>query len=165
MQVADIQPGRTGAYPTELSVGPNGSLFFAATGPSGTELWKTDGTENGTRLLKDINTGTVTAHASPNGFVEFRGKLYFTANDGQFGSELWSYDGAETRLEADIRPGEFGSAPKELTVVGDALYFSADDGQRGRELWRTDEKRNDTSRRHDERAVRFQSRPIHCDQQ
>ena len=35
----------------------NNELFFAATDGNGTELWKTDGTESGTVMVKDIYPG------------------------------------------------------------------------------------------------------------
>ena len=39
-----------------------GTLFFRANdGTSGFELWKSDGTANGTSLVKDINNGASTS--------------------------------------------------------------------------------------------------------
>ena len=59
--VKDINPGGSGGYdydgPYDLTdVG--GTLFFTADdGTHGQELWKSDGTEAGTVLVKDINPG------------------------------------------------------------------------------------------------------------
>src|SRR4051812_29108213 len=46
-----------GVYPTD-SVTLNGVSYFAANdGKHGTELWKSDGTADGTRLVRDLNPG------------------------------------------------------------------------------------------------------------
>lgn len=64
----------------------------------------------------------------------------FTATMQGTGTEPWITDGTRsgTRLLADIRPGEEGSAPQDAVVAGDKVFFTADDGLHGRELWVTD---------------------------
>lgn len=64
----------------------------------------------------------------------------FTATMQNTGAELWVTDGTPlgTRLIADIRPGEEGSAPQDAVVAGEKVFFTADDGLHGRELWVTD---------------------------
>ena len=53
--VRDINPGSGGSFPNFLT-DAGGTLFFSAFHPtSGGELWKSDGTEAGTVLVKDIN--------------------------------------------------------------------------------------------------------------
>ena len=118
-----------------------GTLFFAAEEASGTqglELWKSDGTESGTVLVKDIWPGT--HGSSPSQETEVRGTVYFSANDGTHGTELWKSDGTATgtSLFADIRSGSDSSSPANLTNVNGVLYFTADDGVHGRGLWKTD---------------------------
>src|SRR5262249_36261710 len=108
-------------------------------GAHGVELWKSDGTQAGTTLVKDIRPGG--AGSSPLNLTAFNGLLYFTAGDGAHGRELWVSDGtaAGTALVQDINPGS-GSAfypfyNPEFTVVGGQLFFVADDRVHGRELW------------------------------
>ena len=84
----------------------DGTLFFAADdGSHGRELWKSDGTEEGTVLVEDINPGT--AHAGPRWLTNVNGTLFFTAVDGSHGRELWKSDGTEagTVLVKDINRG------------------------------------------------------------
>ena len=51
----DIVPGPGSSYPGNL-IEVNGTLFFSAFHPdTGSELWKSDGTEAGTVLVRDIN--------------------------------------------------------------------------------------------------------------
>src|SRR5205807_2329880 len=115
----------------------NGSIFFAADGATGRELWKSDGTKAGTVVVKDINPQ---GNATPRFVAQIGCELYFTANDGTHGRELWKTDGtkAGTQLVKDINPGRDGSALVFLTKVHGVLYFTANDGMHGVELWKSD---------------------------
>ena len=71
MLVKDINPGSEDSVPSALGV-VGETLFFSAADPvSGRELWKTDGTETGTVLVKDINVGT--EEGSEDSFLESLG--------------------------------------------------------------------------------------------
>jgi ELWxxDGT repeat protein len=113
----------------------NGIAFSADDGSHGDELWWSDGTPGGTRLVSDIWTGP--AGSNPSSLIVADGRLFFAANDGIHGTELWESDGtaAGTRLAQDINPGPDSSNPQDLTLAGGLLYFSADDGLAGQELW------------------------------
>jgi ELWxxDGT repeat protein len=120
--------------PQPTAVG--GVLYFVAFDPDhGTELWRTDGTRAGSRIVVDIAPGP--GSSLPAGLTAAGGLLYFTANDGEHGRELWVTDGTATgtRMVGDIAAGPASSSPTNLTVAGDHLFFSADDGFAGRELW------------------------------
>ncbi len=116
-------------------------LLFAAApeGPGvpavGGELWATDGTADGTVLVKDIAPGGRSSY--PRLLTVAGGRLFFVANDDVHGFELWQSDGtaAGTRMVQDIAPGGLSSAPGQLTAAGGRLYFTADDGVTGREVW------------------------------
>ncbi len=113
-----------------------GVLFFRAWDPDhGTELWRTDGTPQGTALVLDLVPGS--GSSDPQGLTAAGGRLYFSAWDSLHGRELWTSDGTAdgTRLVDDIAPGAFSSAPMLLTPVGGRLFFTADDGLTGREPW------------------------------
>jgi len=73
----------------------NGVLYFSASdGTSGTELWKSNGTAEGTVLVKDIYPGTSGASpnsSSPSYLTNVNGLLYFGANNGTNDRELWAY--------------------------------------------------------------------------
>lgn len=117
----------------------NGLVYFKARAAGlGDELWVTDGTPEGTRLVKDIQPGE--GNSNPFDLIVYNGLLYFTANDGENSSELWVSDGTEegTNLVVDIRPGNAPGNPNFKTIYNGRLYFTANDGTNGNELWSSD---------------------------
>jgi ELWxxDGT repeat protein len=142
--VKDIAPGAFdglpygGLYSFLTPIG--GELYFAADdGDHGSELWKTDGTEAGTVLVKDIVPGSF--GSEPYNLVNMNGILFFDAfQDNTGNDELFKSDGtaAGTVLVADINPGSSGSYLHDPTLVNGILYFAANDGTHGKELWRSD---------------------------
>ncbi|QGJ71139.1 Hypothetical protein PBC10988_28420 [Planctomycetales bacterium 10988] len=142
--VKDINPGAADSTNTfdfkPPMVNVSGTLYFRANdGSSGYELWKSDGTEAGTQLVKDLYFGPNSS--DPQELVNVSGTLFFQANDGSNGMELWMSDGTSggTQLVKDINSVGFaGSNPDFLTNVDGTLFFSANDGTSGRELWKSD---------------------------
>lgn len=103
--------------------------FFAAQNETnGLEIWVSDGTSEGTRLLRDIVPGQ--ASSRPERFVEFQGQVFFTATDDTHGRELWRTDGTSegTVLVADTVPGAAGGlqldfAGQQWAILSGRLYF------------------------------------------
>jgi ELWxxDGT repeat protein len=139
--VKDIYPGSSNGYPNSSfpqSFFAFGSqVLFMAETALGQELWVTNGTAEGTTLLKDINT--VSTHSSPRFFTEFNGMVYFSANDGINGTELWVTNGTAegTTLFKDIYPGTGSSEVSDFIVFKDKLFFEALNAATGYELWVT----------------------------
>src|SRR5690606_3948271 len=118
----------------------DGKVCFAADdGTYGNELWISDGTAQGTKLLKDIQPGM--GGSDPSGFVVHNGELYFKATTLQYGSELWKTDGttAGTTLVKDVRVGNtLGSEPGYLGSFNGYLYFTASSDGFNTFLYKTD---------------------------
>jgi ELWxxDGT repeat protein len=119
------------------------ATFAAQDGTRGFELWVTDGTANGTKLVKDINPGS--AHSGPRDFCPIgKGKFLFAATDAAHGRELWITDGTPkgTKLVADILKGALSGVPSsvlKITPLGDGrAIFQATEGKFGEELWISD---------------------------
>ena len=114
------------------------TLYFTGSGSScgGRELWKTDGTSDGTVCVKDINPGSTSSDL--DAFTVAGGTLFFRANDGTHGNELWKSDGTEdgTVLVKDI--SSTGTVSNRIVSFGNIVYFGANDGSIGGELWRSD---------------------------
>ena len=139
----DIWPGLQSSSPMHLFKSTNGTLFFTAEDSAyGRELWKSDGTEEGTVLVKDISphrNGSIASSSRPRSFVNYKEHVYFAAYDSTHGEELWKSDGTEdgTVLVKDVLPGTAGRV-FDLAVVGDLLYFTAPDSALGNTLWKSD---------------------------
>jgi ELWxxDGT repeat protein len=139
--VKDINPSGNAIlyqFDTTQMINLNGVLLFNANTDTGRELWKSDGTEIGTVLVKDINSNGIKS-SNPTNFAITNGKLLFSANDGVNGLELWSSDGSEinTQMVANIRPGSGGSDPTFLTAAAGQVFFLADDGTNAYQLWKS----------------------------
>ncbi|QHT70453.1 T9SS type A sorting domain-containing protein [Rhodocytophaga rosea] len=126
-------------YPMHLTQS-NGILYFSASDPThGQELWRSDGTPEGTFLLKDLNPGL--AGSNPSHLLDVNGTLYFVANGYSTntsyvtrtgGYQLWKTDGtlAGTQKVADVSLGrwdiEESPAPIVLTKAGNTVFYSTD---------------------------------------
>ena len=137
--VKDIYPGPFGSSPFDI-IDVGGTAYFGAQSrisnvATSSELWKSDGTESGTFMVRDIYPGFNSGFFTGN-FTDVGGTVFFTANDGSNGWELWKSNGTTTGtvLVKDISPGFAGSNPNHLTEIAGTLYFSTF----GAELWKTD---------------------------
>ena len=145
VMVKDINSGSSGSIDVDRFEGPimtavGNTLYFSATdGPNGFELWKSDGTANGTMMVKDIYNGY--SNSYPDQLTAVGNTLYFQAT-GDFanGSELWKSDGTAsgTVMVKNIGVGAWDSNLESLTAVGNTLYFRAWDRPNGEELWKSD---------------------------
>lgn len=126
------------AFLTNLS----GTLLFTANdGVHGRELWKSDGTAEGTVLVHNIASDLRTSQRGsyPQQVVNFGGVLLFAANSGLNGLELWRNNGTTTGTSL-IHRGQAspGSNPGPPVEVNGFAYIAADDGVHGVELWKSD---------------------------
>lgn len=126
------------------SVAADDTLYLDADdGVHGYELWRSDGTSEGTTLVRDIRPGPKGAFAPGRvgSLAAIGGRAYFVADDGVHGHELWRSDGTPegTTLVRDVRAGP-ASSTAHLTVAGDRLYFVVPDEPcaPNTELWRSD---------------------------
>lgn len=62
-------------------------LFAANDGAHGRELFVTDGTTSGTRLLQDIRPGPASSELC--NFMAWGDDIFFSADDGVHGPEPW----------------------------------------------------------------------------
>lgn len=141
--VKDINTGNNSSISNSFSpsyfITSGENLFFTANdGINGLELYFSDGSENGTFLLKDINSGFNSSNIE-NLYVH-NDILYFSANDNIHGHELWRSDGTTsgTYMIKDINTGNANSSPTTFFTYNNLLFFRANNGSNGTELWVTD---------------------------
>ena len=117
----------------------NAIYFEYKTELDGVELWVTNGTQAGTRLLKDINSGS--SGSFPQNFTQLGDKIIFiTYMGGRDSQELWITDGTESGT-VSIMPTALLGTTERLTsfaVHENGLYFKVGSNRDGYDLWRTD---------------------------
>src|SRR5262249_54449291 len=135
--LSDINGGTQPPYTGPLALLRGRLLFGAYDGVTGNELWSSDGTPAGTRLVKDIWPGR--DGSMPGELTVVNDRLFFAADDGVHGRELWKSDGtaAHTVLVADLEPGPVGASPTQLTAAGRRVFFVTGSGY-GTQLWVSD---------------------------
>ena len=134
--VRELSPGD--AAPRLLTPFDN-QIIFVASGPEGREVYRSNGTEEGTIRVSDIVPHDRWSIEGDE-FVALGDRILFPATDYTHGMELWASDGtmAGTVRLSDINPGPRNAGPSSLTKSGDLVYFVADNQTVGRELWMTD---------------------------
>ena len=102
--IRDIVTGVTSSN-VESMTAYKGFVYFVAKGAEGKEMWSSDGTSAGTKLVADIRPGS--AGSWPQYLFVYNEWLYFSADDGApgcgpealspCGRELWKTDGVGSR--------------------------------------------------------------------
>jgi len=101
----------------------NTMYFVTYTREHGEELWKTDGTEQGTVMVKDIRPGPESS--SPTSLCDVNGILFFAADDGENGNELWKSDGTPegTVMVRNFSPNELSSLIENIVSFKEMAFF------------------------------------------
>jgi ELWxxDGT repeat protein len=142
-----------GNAPESLAVPERGLVFFSAGEQESPdfELWATDGTTAGTRLVEDVNPEGA---SNPGSMAALGGWLYFLA-DTPSGRELWRSDGTPEGTERVAPFHDLGATIRPLVQAGGALFLVAD-SEDGVEVWRSDGTEGGTSRVLDLSAQRLE---------
>lgn len=122
------------------SDGLNGYQYFGVTNctSAGHELWRTDGTDEGTERVAIISDST--SGLSPM-MIKYAGdRVFFRGYTGGSGFELWTSDGTEagTKMVVDLVSGGGHGRPLPLRSIGNKVLFSATSDAHSREYWVSD---------------------------
>ena len=143
----------TESNPTDFIV-YNNLLYYSAgndNGAFGKELWRTNGTVDGTELVADIFPNNITntsKSSSPAHFIIFNDELYFrakgfsTEGNQSIGNELFKYNPNDgVVLVKEFYPGTLSgiATGKPFFIMDNILYVIARDGSTGvfEELWKS----------------------------
>lgn len=120
-----------------LGIALGGSFLFTAE----EELWRSDGTPQGTGLFLDLNPDDF-GGSYPTTLRSAAGKAWFFADDGIHGFELWASDGTEagTALVDELTPGGGPEIPPTFASVAELagnIYFIVHLAEPNPSLWRS----------------------------
>jgi ELWxxDGT repeat protein len=122
------------SYPSTFVTSGQGLFFFVQNGYS-RELWRTDGTQDGTLLVRYI------IGAYPGNLTAVGDLVFFTTELN--GQTLWKSDGTES---GTMQIRSFDARPEQLTAVGNRLFFRIEIDYSTVELWTSDGTRDGTVR-------------------
>ncbi|MCP3141933.1 ELWxxDGT repeat protein [Pyxidicoccus xibeiensis] len=118
------------------------TLFAASDELRGSELWRSDGTEAGTSLVKDLSPGL--ASSKPRFLTKAQGAVFFAARSeegwGNLGTEaLWKTDGtsAGTVLVKRLPRVDDSDQIAAMAQAGGTVFFLYDQNH-GPQLWKSD---------------------------
>jgi ELWxxDGT repeat protein len=134
-QTAQTTSNSLRSFPSGYQVLGDSLYFTIDDGESGAQLWKSDGTPQGTDVLPDPAPGPPAS--DPQVIGRLNGLDYVVAADDSGGIGLWVVDGRAIGTKPAV---EFpaGSSPGGFTLFDGRFYFSAADVDHGGELWVTD---------------------------
>ncbi len=120
--------------PDEADFGALGDrlLFAGHDAEHGDELWETDGTGPGTRLVRDLCPGP--CDGFHGGFTPALGRLLFTAGE----RDVWVTDGTAAGTLPIGRTLLASTSPLDLAVVNGRVIFNGLDDVDGSEPWASD---------------------------
>ncbi len=125
----NLDPGGPGLVRYLASV--NGLLYMTGgTNSFSLDLWASDGTKNGTQLVKDFqDSGT------PHFFIPFADRVFFFSD-----SNLWSTDGTEagTQMESQLVAENPFQRKNNMLVWKNELYYRARAADDKSYLYKTD---------------------------
>jgi ELWxxDGT repeat protein len=133
-QLTQIPTEKGGVPPKDLFFFKDRIYFLSTNRESGEELWVSDGTSAGTRILKDILPGIENSEIS--NLVVFQEKFYFTVSDGTVGTQIWYSDGSTEGtkpLTVDLQLTITG-----MMAFGEDLYFFSNPDGSTLKLWKLD---------------------------
>ena len=125
--LGDLNPGEAPSWrgAPHFAAGPDGYVYFRAdTADTGVELFRSDGTSQGTGLAADFIPGPGDSFPGPS--MTAGGDLFFVADSVRYGREWWRIDPAPPRASVVVARHAFYN--NSAFDGNDAAGNAADDG-------------------------------------
>ena len=120
-------------------------MFSAFTPETGRELWRTDGSSQGTQLVKDLWQGADSGleNTQVRGIALNEHLLFWSRRSSEL--QLMRSDGTaqgtQTIASFPVKPEQqINDSNPTLTLFAQQVYFWVNDGRHGLELWRSNGK-------------------------
>lgn len=111
---------------TSAAAGPANTMYFIDQASGGYRLWRTDGTTEGTRIVKVFD-------ALPSGLTASADKLFFVIQ-----GTLWVTDGTEAKTVPLPATGNACTGISNLAAVGNQLFWYTASEPGKQTLWQSD---------------------------
>ena len=134
-ETVNITPSGTSGFSSLFEIGQNEDVFYFIYARQGNaHLWKTNGTQEGTELVKRLNR--VTPLRVPGASLLSEGKFLFLTNSFEAGNQMWQTDGTTegTKLFSELDSLSFIDRSGIALVNGKVLLFANQPSQ-GFGLW------------------------------
>jgi ELWxxDGT repeat protein len=148
-----------GSYIQGLTSMGNNLYLFANDGVNGLELWKTDGTTNGTVMVKNADSFPPNPRTYGSGgdkiiqTIQLNGSLLYFFSTALYGEEIWVSDGTSngTTMIKDINQATESSinlynfySNELVNSFDDRILLKVNDGFVGEETWQSNGTKNGT---------------------
>jgi len=131
-RVKDINPGPPGSFPSYITRLGKQVIFNADDGVHGGELWRSDGTESGTRMIGEITPGKKGTNMA--WLTAAGSSVYLTADTPGHWLEPWRTDGRRLGLVAPEHEGPEWDNITSFAGLDGKVYFTVNN-----ELWESDD--------------------------
>jgi ELWxxDGT repeat protein len=145
--VEDLTPGPTGSWLSHLTGLGRTLVFFREDStpgptPEPLELWRSDGSAEGTERLLALDPGTSRSFNT----LTLGGTLLFFTQSASHGTELWKTDGTAAGTARVRRLDAEETYISAVRASGGTGFFTLIDADSSTEVWRTDGTRAGTVR-------------------
>jgi ELWxxDGT repeat protein len=144
--IKDITPGNnSNSWSPNSFIEFNNQLYFSKNDEiNGSQIWKSDGTNDGTVMVTSNPQTTFYG----NQLIKYNNLLFYSAYNQTNGVELWMLDSDDNAtLVQDITPGNEGSDPGDFIELNGYLYFmaSTNGNATGRKIFRLNSQTLETN--------------------
>jgi ELWxxDGT repeat protein len=129
----DLRPGFGNPFAEHFTTVGNRVFFDAEDGVHGRELFVSDGTVDGTHMVKDIYRGSGSGLRFDSGLLDANSltavgdRLFFVARDGSNGTGLYVTDGTSAGTQRVVRRQQCDAGSLTMVAVGTRVLFAAAD--------------------------------------